>query len=51
MSYQVSCSQDDDFQVKSNDEQEVISMTKEHAREKHDMDMDDDQVREMIQEH
>ena len=50
MAYQVDCSQDDGFMIKSDDEQEVIEHVKEHAKEKHDMDMSDDDARDMIQQ-
>jgi len=50
MSYQVNCSQEDGFEVHSDDRQEVVEMTKAHAQNKHDMEMDDEQVREMMQE-
>ncbi|MCU4717471.1 DUF1059 domain-containing protein [Halapricum hydrolyticum] len=35
--------------IKSDDEQEVIEHVKEHAKEKHDMELSDDEAREMIQ--
>lgn len=35
--------------IKSDDEQEVIEHVKEHAKEKHDMDLSDDEARDMIQ--
>ncbi|WP_123537289.1 DUF1059 domain-containing protein [Halosimplex salinum] len=50
MAYQVECSQDDDFMIKSEDEHEVIEHVKEHAEEKHDMDLSDDEARDMIQQ-
>ncbi|WP_436912109.1 DUF1059 domain-containing protein [Halosimplex marinum] len=50
MAYQVECSQGDDFMIKSEDEQEVIQHVKEHAREKHDTDLSDDDARDMVQE-
>lgn len=50
MAYQVNCTQDDEFMVQSEDESEVVSMVKQHAREKHDMDMSDDDARGMIEE-
>jgi len=50
MAYQVECSQDDQFMIKSEDEHEVIEHVKEHAQEKHDMDLSDDDAREMVQE-
>ncbi|WP_415382911.1 DUF1059 domain-containing protein [Halosimplex sp. TS25] len=50
MAYQVECSQNDDFMIKSEDEQEVIEHVKEHAEEKHDMDLSDDEARDMIQQ-
>lgn len=36
--------------VRSEDEQEVVQHVKQHAREKHDMDMSDDEARDMIQQ-
>jgi predicted small metal-binding protein len=50
MAYSVECSQEDDFMIKSDDEQEVIQHVKEHARERHDMDLSDDDARDMIQQ-
>lgn len=50
MSYQINCSQGDDFSVQSNDEAEVISMVQEHASEKHDVDLDEDDARDMIEQ-
>lgn len=50
MAYQVNCSQDDGFMIQSEDESEVVSMVKQHAREKHDMDMSDDDARDMMEE-
>lgn len=49
MAYQVDCSHGDDFQVQSEDEGEVIEMVKRHAQNKHDMDMSDDEARDMIE--
>lgn len=50
MAYQVDCTQDDGFMVRSEDRQEVVGMIQEHAREKHDMTLSDDDARDMIQE-
>lgn len=50
MAYQVHCSKGDDFMIKSEDEQEVLQHVKEHAAEKHDMDLSDDEARDMIQQ-
>lgn len=50
MAYQVECSQDDEFMIKSEDEHEVIEHVKEHAHEKHDMELSDDDARDMVQE-
>jgi predicted small metal-binding protein len=49
MAYQVDCSQGDGFTIKSEDEQEVVEHVKEHAKEKHEMDLSDDEARDMIQ--
>ena len=51
MSYHIECDADDGFTVSSNDENEVISMAKRHAADKHDMDLDDAGAKEMIEEH
>lgn len=50
MAYQVNCEQDDGFMVQSEDESEIVSIVKQHAREKHDMDVSDDDARGMIEE-
>ena len=49
MAYQVNCSEGDGFMIQSEDESEVIDMVKRHAQNKHDMDMSDDQARDMIE--
>lgn len=49
MAYQVTCSQDDDFMVKSEDEDEVLQMVQQHASQKHDMDLTTDDARGMIE--
>ncbi|AHG05094.1 hypothetical protein HALDL1_02395 [Halobacterium sp. DL1] len=49
MAYQASC-QEDEFMVKSDDEQEVLSNLKDHAHEKHDMEMSDDDARDMMEQ-
>jgi len=49
MAHQVDCSQGDEFMIKSEDEHEVIEHVKEHSKEKHDMDLSDDEARDMIQ--
>ncbi|WP_232703486.1 DUF1059 domain-containing protein [Halobacterium wangiae] len=36
--------------VQSDDEQEVLNNLKEHAHEKHDMDMSDDDARDMMEQ-
>lgn len=48
MAYEVDCTQDDDFMVRSGDESEVMAMLKQHASEKHDMSLSDDDARDMI---
>jgi predicted small metal-binding protein len=48
MAYQVECSQGDGFMIESEDEKEVIDHVKEHAKEKHDMELSDDDARDMI---
>lgn len=48
MAYQVDCTEDDDFMVQSEDESEVIDVIKRHAEQKHGMDMNDDDVRDMM---
>lgn len=50
MAYRVDCTQDDGFMIESEDEQEVIEHVKQHAREKHDMDMTDDEARDMMEQ-
>lgn len=50
MPYQVDCSQDDEFMIRSEDEQEVLTHVKEHAEKKHDMQLSDDEARDMIQQ-
>jgi len=50
MAYQVECSQEDEFMIRSEDEHEVIEHVKEHAHEKHDMELSDDDARDMVQE-
>lgn len=50
MAYRVDCTQEDSFMIQSEDEGEVIEHVKQHAQEKHDMDLDDDDAREMIQQ-
>lgn len=44
----VSCAPECGFMVSSHDEQEVIDIVKAHAKQKHEKEMTDDQVREMI---
>jgi predicted small metal-binding protein len=48
MPYAVECSQDDEFMIQSDDESEVVEHVKQHASEKHGMDLSDDDAREMI---
>lgn len=50
MAYEASCSQDDSFMIRSEDEDEVVDALKQHARQKHDSDLSDDDARGMIQE-
>lgn len=50
MAYQISCVQEDGFMVQSEDEDEVLGIIKRHANEKHDMDLSDDDAREMMEE-
>ena len=50
MAYQVACSQEDSFMIKSDDEHEVIEHVKEHAKEKHDMSLSDSEARDMIEQ-
>lgn len=50
MAYRVNCAQNDSFMVQSEDENEIVGMVKQHAREKHDMDLSDDDARSMIEE-
>ncbi len=48
--YEAACSQQDDFMVQSEDEEEAAEMIQEHAREKHDMDLSKDDARDMVQQ-
>ena len=50
MTYEVNCSQDDGFVIRSNDETEVIQHVKQHASEMHDMELSDDDARDMMEE-
>lgn len=50
MSYEVDCTQDDGFMIKSDDRSEAVEMIKRHARQKHDMDLSDDDAHGMIKE-
>lgn len=49
MAYQYSCDEDP-FQIRSEDRDEVIDYVREHAQEKHGMSMDRDDVESGIQE-
>jgi predicted small metal-binding protein len=49
MAYHVNCTQDDEFMVKSEDEDEVMEMVKQHASQKHDMHLSDGDARDMIE--
>lgn len=48
MAYKIDCTEQDSFMVQSEDESEAIDMIKRHADRKHDMHLDDEQVREMM---
>ncbi|HKJ57729.1 MAG TPA: DUF1059 domain-containing protein [Halobacteriales archaeon] len=50
MTYRVDCTEEDSFMIQSEDETEVIEHVKQHAREKHDMELGDDDARGMIQQ-
>lgn len=50
MAYEVSCSHGDEFMIRSEDETEAVTMIKEHASEKHDMDLSEDDARDMLQQ-
>ena len=50
MAHQFECTQQDcDFMVRASDENEVVDMVQEHAREKHGMAMDRSDVENAIQ--
>ena len=49
MAYQIDCAHEDGFMVQSEDETEAMEMIKQHARQKHDMDLSDDDARDMMQ--
>ena len=48
MAYEVNCVQEDGFMIRSEDEGEALEHIKQHAREKHDMDLSDDDARDML---
>ena len=50
MTYSVDCSQGDGFRIESEDESEVIEHVKQHAMEKHDMELGEEDARGMVQE-
>ena len=50
MAYQINCTQEDEFMIQSEDENEVMSVIKQHAREKHDMELSDEDARNMMEE-
>lgn len=50
MTYRIDCTEDDGFMIQSEDEHEAIDVIKEHAAQKHDMQLDDEQAREMMAE-
>jgi len=39
---------DDDFSVESEDEEEVVKIAKMHQKEKHGMDMSDDDIKSYV---
>ncbi len=49
MAYQVNCPQEDEFMIQSEDEDEALEMIKQHASHKHDMDLNDDDARDMLE--
>lgn len=48
MAHRIDCAEEDGFMVQSEDETEAIDMIKRHAQRKPDMDLNDDQAREMM---
>ncbi len=48
--YQVSCSPECGFQVRSHSKDEVKGMTKEHAKFAHKTDMADAEIEKMVKE-
>ena len=48
--YEAACSHQNDFMVQSEDEHEAAEMIKEHAREKHDMDLSDGDAHDMVEQ-
>ena len=50
MAYQMTCDMGDDFMVQSDDEEEVPEHVKEHAQERHDQNLSDDEAREKVQQ-
>ncbi|MFH5799580.1 DUF1059 domain-containing protein [Haladaptatus sp. DYF46] len=51
MAQQFECTQQDcEFMVRANDEQEIVDMVQEHAREKHGMSMDRNDVQGAIEQ-
>ena len=49
MTYQIDC-ENDAFMIQSEDEHEVIETTRQHMHEKHDTEVDEDEVRDMMME-
>lgn len=39
-----------DFAVESPDEDEIVRIVKEHAREKHDLDISDSELHEIVED-
>lgn len=50
MTYEVNCAERDGFVIRSEDENEAMEMIKRHAREKHDMELSDEDARGMMEE-
>lgn len=41
---------DCEFEVRANDEDEIVDIVRRHASEKHDRDVDEDHVRDRIED-
>ncbi|MFC4358708.1 DUF1059 domain-containing protein [Halobium salinum] len=53
MKHRISCrdaGMDCDFSVESSDEREVMDVVRKHAKDHHDMDVSDDDMRGMMQQ-